>query len=585
MSLNPLTPEEKAIGKDNFYAALGSPLTRREFIGGSLAAGAISGVGLGSYYFGYGTSVDNPVRIGIIGTGDEGNVLIGAINPAYVQVVAIADIRPFNIHRAFHGDQSSPAIQKIRTGLMTKYDWKTEDEAHKHVTRYEGNYEELLNDPAVEGVVIALPLHLHHEAAIKAMKAGKHVLTEKLMGHSVGKCKSMGRVAHQEKKLLATGHQRHYSVLYDNAVSTIRAGLIGKVHHIRAQWHRQKDTWSPPLPAKIHEERLEFVSKLAEAEEALFKAKGSDKEIAKLVKRVEDVRKKLDASSKQWLLIEKDLAVKAKDYGYLDKSNGGSPFCQSPEEELFRWRLWDRTGGGLMAELGSHQLDASGIFISASHPLDKEGHSQKIRPLVVSAVGGRHLYGRNRDCEDHVYCTYEYPAADYDPSPGTEMNEKRIAVTYSSINGNGYGGYGEVVMGETGTLILENEQEVMLLQAANAVTNLEVKKDDKAGPLLNTTSSAPPEAAVAKKALDGPVSKGYTEEIEHWAWCIRNFKADDYANTPQPKCKPEVAIADAIIALTTNIAIKERRQIEFKPEWYDINHDDTPDGVAPEVKV
>ncbi len=581
-----LTPEEKAIGKDNFYAAVGSPLTRREFLQGSLAAGAISGVGLGSYYFGYGKSVDNPVRIGIIGTGDEGNVLIGALNPDYVQVVAIADIRPYNIHRAFHGDQSSPAVLKIRTGLMTKYGWKSEDEANKHVTKYEGNYEELLANADVEGVIIALPLHLHHEAAIKAMKAGKHVLTEKLMGHDIGKCKSMGRVSHQEKKLLATGHQRHYSVLYDNAVSTIRAGLIGQVHHIRAQWHRQKDTWSPPLPDAIRKERLDFETKLAEAEEALFKAKGSDKEIAKLVKRVEDVRKKLSSSGEVWKRIEMDNAVDAKKYGYLDRSSGGSPYCNSPAEELFRWRLWDRTGGGLMAELGSHQLDASGIFISASHPVGEDGKPKKVRPLTVTAIGGRHLYGRNRDCEDHVYCTYEYPSPDYDPTPESEGNEKRIVVTYSSINGNGYGGYGEAVMGTEGTLLLEMEQEVMLLQAGNAATNIEVKKDEKSGgPLLNTTSSAPPDVAVAKKALDGPASKGYMEEIEHWAWCIRNFQADDYQNTPQPKCKPEVAIADAIIALTTNIAIKERRQIAFKDEWFDIDHDDTPEGRAPEVKV
>ena len=36
-------------------------------------------------------------------------------------------------------------------------------------------------------------------------------------------------------------------------------------------------------------------------------------------------------------------------------------------EELIRWRLWDRTGAGLMAELGSHQLDAASIFIAAAH--------------------------------------------------------------------------------------------------------------------------------------------------------------------------------------------------------------------------
>jgi len=36
----------------------------------------------------------------------------------------------------------------------------------------------LLNDQNVEAVVIALPLHLHSQAAIKAMRKGKHVLTE-----------------------------------------------------------------------------------------------------------------------------------------------------------------------------------------------------------------------------------------------------------------------------------------------------------------------------------------------------------------------------------------------------------------------
>src|SRR5690606_9550998 len=160
----------------------------------------------------------------------------------------------------------------------------------------------------------------------------------------------------------------------------------------------------------------------AEAEDKLMKAKGSDKDIAQIVKRVDDVRKKLAASAEQWKLIAMDKDVDAKKYGYLDKDSGGSPYCHSPMEELVRWRLWERTGGGLMAELGSHQLDASGIFISASHPLDEHGKPRKIRPLTVSAVGGRHLYGRTRDCEDHVYCTYEYPGPEWEPSENSEKN-------------------------------------------------------------------------------------------------------------------------------------------------------------------
>ncbi len=41
---------------------------------------------------------------------------------------------------------------------------------------------------------------------------------------------------------------------------------------------------------------------------------------------------------------------------------------------------------------------------------------------------------------------------------------KKIVVTYSSINGNGFGGYGEMVMGTKGTLILLGEQEALIVR-------------------------------------------------------------------------------------------------------------------------
>ena len=115
--MNP-TPEQRAIGKQNFYEAVGT--TRREFLVGTVAAAAAGGVGLGSMYFGYGASVEEPLRVGIIGTGDEGGVLIGSLNPEYIDVVAIADIRPYNQHRAFHGDSGNPAA---RPGLISTYKW------------------------------------------------------------------------------------------------------------------------------------------------------------------------------------------------------------------------------------------------------------------------------------------------------------------------------------------------------------------------------------------------------------------------------------------------------------------------------
>ena len=600
-----LTAEEKKIGKENFYAAVGSPeLTRREFIAGTLAAGVVAGGGLGGLYFKY-TKVDNPVRIGIIGTGDEGGVLIGALTPDYVQVAAIADIRPYNVHRAFHGDWSSDNAIKVRTGLMKKYGWQTEDAAKRNVEVYE-DYGELIKDKdklGIEAVIIALPLHLHAPAAIAAMRGGLHVLTEKLMGYDVAACKDMGRVSKQTDKLLATGHQRHYSILYDNAVDCIRQGLIGDVHHIRAQWHRKNDTWSPPVPGVSDiKPAAELVALLKERGSASAKDRESiDKRIGawkkllnesdlKLAEQWADAQIKLAGASakdieslqKRIAQIEmqmKDAGVNAASFGYVAKplENGGGDV--SPLEELIRWRLWQRTGGGLMAELGSHQLDAAGIFVSAIDP-----NHEKALPLSVQAVGGRHLLPPHRECEDHVYCMYEFPKPGYfSDREKTEVSDrsKKLVVTYSSINGNGFGDYGECVMGTKGTLVLLKEQDVMLYKDADTKTNVTVGKAKDGSPVLDTTESGSAAAAVGKLALEsGPPSKGYTEEIEHWAWCIRNR---DPANLP--KCHPKVALGDAVIALTTNIAIRNPAQshIDFKREWFDIASDETPEGAKPDL--
>ena len=50
-----------------------------------------------------------------------------------------------------------------------------------------------------------------------------------------------------------------------------------------------------------------------------------------------------------------------------------------------------------------------------------------------------------------------------------------------------------------------------------------------------------------------------------------------------PRCHPNVAMGDAIIALTANMAAREGRRIEFQPEWFEVDRDDTPEGVKPDL--
>jgi predicted dehydrogenase len=245
-----------------------------------------------------------------------------------------------------------------------------------------------------------------------------------------------------------------------------------------------------------------------------------------------------------------------------------------PLEELIRWRLWQRTGGGLMVELGSHQLDAASIFITAEHHrVGTLPKGEKAHPLCVSASATRSLFEWDREIEDHIHCLIEFPAPGFDRKDALNRL-KKITVAYSSINGNGFGGYGEVVFGDKATLILEKEKEAMLFKESDTASKIEVTKPEKGGPTLDTQASpgAAQAAATAAGAIGAEVSRGYTEELEHWAWCIRNPAKEN-----QPRCTPKVALGDAVIALTTNLAARKGIRIDFDETWFDPARDETPE--------
>lgn len=601
-----LSADQREVGKHNYYAAIESydDVNRRDFLRGIVSGGLVSGAGLGAYYFGY-NKVNDPVRVAVIGTGDEGCVLIGGCNPEYVDVKAICDIRPFSLHRAFNGDWSSSAALIRRPGLVRVAGYQDEAEARRNVKVYDstnGGITACLNDPDIEAVIIALPLWLHAPVAAQAMERGLHVLTEKLMARNVAQCKVMSRMAgsmkdRQDNALhLATGHQRHYNVKYDNAINLIRWGLLGQLHHIRAQWHRGNlpggDSWSMPIPGGERTANGEIYDKIA-------------KDLAYRKKALQNARdpdeiERLQAEVAQWTAWDADKNIDPEEFGYKDFTIDDKIFTAM--EELHRWRLFQRTGAGLMAELGSHQLDAVSIFLSS---LRDDG--KKVHPLSVSAIGGRHIMPLDREVGDHVYCMFEFPGPEYEksfdvgyydlvndypksvknsndvyertgPLAGYETDpNKKVVVTYSSINGNGFGGWGEVVMGSKGTLVLDQETDVLLYRDSDTSSKVGVTKE-AGGYALDTSASGDYSAPVAQAADSGPVSRGYREEIEHWAYCIRNPSPEN-----QPRCYPAVAMGDAVIALGTNVALKNAAAgkggyLKFEEEWFEIDSDATPDG-------
>ncbi len=505
-----LTTEQRQTGQQNFYNSLG--VTRRDFLKASAAVPIA-----GAFYFGYAELGGSPVRAGLIGAGSQGGVLLTYSNPDYLRFVAFSDIRPSQVERVKAGGQEDPD----RIGFLKKY--KMSEVQFAQDIRYYEDYRQLLENPDIELVVIALPLRNHYQVVIDALDAGKHVLCESLLAGDVGQCKEMARKAQQSGLHLAVGHQRNYSLLYDNARSIVDDGLLGDIHHVRAYWHRN-NTWPRMHDGKpiIQNGEIELVNKWQ------MPINGLDSQV--------DVEK----------------------YGYQSL------------EELCWWRLYRRTSEGLLAELGSHQFDACSMLLG------------QVQPLSVCGIGTRYASSGDDQIDDQIFATFEFPGKTHPQGKESGNNPQDIVVaSYSAITSNSQDQYGEQISGTRGTLFVEQEKDAMLFKemepgksTSASPTAVTVVTNDAGSPTLDTAESDSPAGSGAGWARDSTQEQagyGFREEMEHLAWCIRNPAPEN-----QPRCGADVGLATAVCVLTTKRAIQEGTTIEFQPEWFDPASDEVP---------
>ncbi len=87
---------------------------------------------------------------------------------------------------------------------------------------------ELLADPAVELVVLATPHDTHHDLAIQAMEAGKHVITDKIMAMNAGQAAEMIEASQRNGVLLSVFHNRRWDWDYLTVRQAIAEGWLGE---------------------------------------------------------------------------------------------------------------------------------------------------------------------------------------------------------------------------------------------------------------------------------------------------------------------------------------------------------------------
>jgi predicted dehydrogenase len=216
----------------------------------------------------------------------------------------------------------------------------------------------------------------------------------------------------------------------------------------------------------------------------------------------------------------------AADY---DPSKWGYPTF----EHLINWRLYWKYSQGLMAELCSHQLNATNWFLGS-------------RPEAVSGAGGVYRFKDGREVFDHVYATFEYPNGQ--------------TAVFSSIESNAFDDYYEMFMGTKGTLILRREIEALFFEEGNGesgATSITVTPQSEGPAAVSSETQAGntnQQAAQASRAtplFERPRSTRL--QIQRFCSAIRVGTA--------VACGPEKAMDSARACIRANEAIKQKARL------------------------
>jgi predicted dehydrogenase len=114
---------------------------------------------------------------------------------------------------------------------------KQEDRLDKIGRRYPGlaktrDYETVLDDDAVDAVVIATPVSSHYPLACAALDAGKHVFVEKPLAASSLEALDLIARAEERELVLMPGHTFLYSPPVQTIRSLITSGALGEIYFI-----------------------------------------------------------------------------------------------------------------------------------------------------------------------------------------------------------------------------------------------------------------------------------------------------------------------------------------------------------------
>lgn len=97
--------------------------------------------------------------------------------------------------------------------------------------RLYADYDDMLSAADIDVVHVVMPNHLHAQAAIAALQAGKHVVLEKPLGLSLAECDAVQHACERSGKLLAVNHELRVSRQWGAVQQMVANGDFGAVQH------------------------------------------------------------------------------------------------------------------------------------------------------------------------------------------------------------------------------------------------------------------------------------------------------------------------------------------------------------------
>ncbi len=306
------------------------------------------------------------------------------------------------LHQAAKDDVELTSICDTYEGYIESAQSRMQ-EVWGHAAKVHKDYRELLADKSIDAVYIMTPEHLHKEMSVAALNAGKHVYLEKPIGHTIEEGWDIVNAWQKSGKVCQIGTQNRSSLLYKKAKEWIAQGMIGDVHYARAFWYRNRiNVAGQPTAAWRYE--------------------------------IPGPNFRVRNAAGAWV----PFPMPAPNENNTDWNRFLGPAPKRPFDphRYFQWRLYWDYSNGIATDLMVHQTDIINFMCD------------KTTPKSVMASGGIYRYtdGDNRDAPDTFSAIFEYPGS--------------FHLNYSSYLGNQSENFGEHILGNEGTIIVENRTDL-----------------------------------------------------------------------------------------------------------------------------